>query len=166
MLEKHYYFKLISSPVGQLKLIATEKALCAVLFNAGRGSRTEFDGDMERSDNHPVLVQTEKQLSEYFSGKRKDFNLPLDATGTVFQMKAWKELCKIPYGKTISYGQQAKGVGDAKKARAVGMANGRNPLSIVVPCHRVIGASGSLTGFGGGLKVKEYLIDLEKKNAA
>lgn len=166
MMESTYYYKVVASPVGDLKLIASDKALVAVLFNRGRGSKVALVGSLEEKDSHPVLVLAEKQLAEYFSGKRLEFDLPLAPKGTVFQMKAWKQLQKIPYGKTISYGEQAKGLGDQKKARAVGMANGRNPLSIVVPCHRVIGASGSLTGFGGGLKTKEYLLNLEKKFAA
>ena len=157
------YYKTIPSPVGSLRLVASDKGLCAVLF---RGSRVVYASPLEQDDDHPMLKKAQKQLAEYFSGKRKKFDLPLDIKGTVFQMKAWRELQKIPYGKTISYGQQARGVGDANKARAVGMANGRNPLCIVVPCHRVIGASGELTGFGGGLKTKQYLLELETKHAA
>ena len=107
--------------------------------------------------------QTEKQLSEYFSGKRKDFDIPLAPKGTVFQLMAWRELSKIPYGETISYGEQARRVGDIKKARAVGMANGQNPISIIIPCHRVIGSSGVLTGYAGGLDVKEKLLLHEQK---
>ena len=160
-----YYYKIVSSPVGELKLVASDKGLAAVLFNGKRG-RAALEGALAKSDTHPILVRVEKQLAEYFSGKRKAFDVPLEANGTVFQQKAWRELQKIPYGKTISYGEQAKGLGDAKKARACGMANGRNPLSIIVPCHRVIGASGSLTGFGGGLKTKQYLLELEKRFAA
>jgi len=166
MIEARYYYKVIPSPVGDLKLVASEKALCAVLFNRGRDSKVALNGNYEERESHPVLKLAEKQLAEYFAGKRQSFDLPLEPKGTVFQMKAWKQLQKIPYGVTISYSEQAKGLGDQKKARAVGMANGRNPLSIVVPCHRVIGASGSLTGFGGGLKTKEYLLKLEQKHAA
>ncbi len=160
------YYKTIESPVGALRLVASDKGLFAVLFHGGRGSKIDIRCKLERSDNQPVIKQAEKQLAEYFSGKRKDFELPLDVQGSVFQQKAWKQLQKIPYGKTISYGEQAKWMGDAKKARAAGMANGRNPLSIVVPCHRVVGSNGSLTGFGGGLKTKQFLIELEKKFAA
>lgn len=156
------YYKTISSPVGSLRLIASERGLCAVLFHGGRNQPVIYDGGMEQNDEHPVLKKTETQLAEYFSGKRKTFDVKLDMRGTVFQVKAWRELQKIPYGKTISYGEQAKRLGDAKKSRAVGMANGRNPLGIVVPCHRVIGASGALTGFGGGLNTKQFLLDLEK----
>lgn len=158
-----YYYKTIASPVGRLILVASDKGLCAVLFAKGKLALPE--GAQEAVD-HPCLTRAETQLAEYFAGKRRHFDLPLCASGTVFQLKVWKELQKIPYGRTISYGTQARGMGDAKKARAVGIANGRNPLSIVVPCHRVVGSDGSLTGFGGGLKAKAYLLALEQKFAA
>jgi methylated-DNA-[protein]-cysteine S-methyltransferase len=166
MLQKICYYKTVPSPVGALRLIASDKGLCAVLFNGGRGQKMLPDAALELSEKHPILKRAEKQLQEYFAGKRQAFDVPLDPKGTVFQMKAWRELKKIPYGKTISYGEQAKRIGDAKKARAAGMANGRNPICIIVPCHRVIGVSGALTGFGGGLKVKQYLLSHEKKHAA
>ncbi|MDE3059818.1 MAG: methylated-DNA--[protein]-cysteine S-methyltransferase [Pseudomonadota bacterium] len=165
MIQQTLYYKTVSSPVGPLRLVASEKGLSAVLFHDGCGSRRAF-GAMEESDQHPLLRVVEKQLAEYFSGKRRAFDLPLDMQGTVFQIKAWRQLQKIPYGETISYGEQAKRLGDAKKARAAGMANGRNPLAIIVPCHRVIGASGDLTGFGGGLKTKQQLLELERRYAA
>lgn len=164
MLQHTLYYKTISSPVGALKLVASDKGLCAVLFQHGRDK--QLNGlAMEQDDRHPILEKAEAQLAEYFAGKRKQFDLPLDPQGSVFQLKAWRELTKIPYGQTISYGEQAKRVGDTKKARAVGMANGRNPLAIVIPCHRVIGKDGTLTGFGGGLKTKQYLLDLERRAA-
>jgi len=166
MFQRILYYKTIPSPVGSLRLMASDKGLCAVLFDSGRYNRVFFDGGLERSDDHPVLKQAEKQLKEYFAGKRQKFDVPLDMRGSVFQIRAWRELQKISYGGTISYGEQAKRMGDANKARAAGMANGRNPLCIVVPCHRVIGASGGLTGFGGGLKTKEFLLQHEKKHAA
>jgi len=162
MLQKTLHYKTIQSPIGELRLIASHKGLCALLFDDGRRSRLHFDGAVVADDSHPALQKAEKQLGEYFGGKRKAFDLPLDMRGTIFQIKAWKELQKIPYGTTISYGEQAKRVGDAKKARAVGMANGRNPLAIIVPCHRVIGSDGKLVGFGGGLSVKERLLALEQ----
>lgn len=162
MLSRVLYYKTIASPIGPLRLMASDKGLCAVLFHGGRNNKLAFDGGLERSDEHPLLCKAEKQLQEYFAGKRKDFDVPLDVRGTIFQQKAWRELRKIPYGKTISYGEQAKRVGDANKARAVGMANGRNPLAIIVPCHRVIGSTGSLTGFGGGLDTKKFLLYLEE----
>ena len=166
MKQEVFCYKTIDSPIGALRLVASEKGLCALMFHGGRGQKLMPGGVLEHDDDHPLLCKAEKQLKEYFAGKRKQFDVKLDVKGTVFQMKAWKELQKIPYGKTISYGQQAQRMGDAKKARAAGMANGRNPLSIIVPCHRVIGASGELTGFGGGLKIKKYLLDFEQKHAA
>jgi methylated-DNA-[protein]-cysteine S-methyltransferase len=118
-----------------------------------------------RSGRHAVLDTTMAQLDEYFAGRRREFDLPLDPVGTEFQRSAWNVLRTIPYGATMSYGEQAAALGDAKKARAVGSANGRNPLSIVVPCHRVIGTSGKLTGFAGGIEAKRYLLELERRNA-
>ena len=160
------FVKTIDSPVGKLHLCASERGLCMVEFASGKKTYANVLTIAEASDDHPVLVKAEKQLAEYFAGERTSFDIALDMQGTVFQIKAWRELQKIPYGKTISYGEQAKGMGDAKKARAVGMANGRNPISIIVPCHRVIGASGALTGFGGGLGVKQKLLELEQKAAS
>lgn len=165
MLEKNYYYKTIDSPVGALWLVASDKGLCAVLFKGGRGADLLFKGRFEQNDLHPILKTAGQQLAEYFKGIRKAFDVPLDMQGSVFQQKSWRVLQKIPYAKTISYGEQAKRLGDSNKARAVGMANGRNPLSIVVPCHRVVGATGALTGFGGGLKAKQFLLDHEKKHA-
>lgn len=159
------YYKDIDSPIGPLRLVASERGLCGVLFNGGDDPRVSLPGEMVEKSNHVLLMQAEKQLGEYFAGKRKDFDLKLDMRGTVFQIKSWRELQKIPYGGTISYGEQAKRLGDTKKARAVGAANGRNPLAVVVPCHRVIGASGAMTGFGGGIAIKEFLLGLEKQAA-
>ncbi|MCX7124214.1 MAG: methylated-DNA--[protein]-cysteine S-methyltransferase, partial [Gammaproteobacteria bacterium] len=117
---------------------------------------------LSKSKNEKTIIETKKQLSEYFQGKRKKFDLPLIFKGTDFQMKAWKQLLKIPYGKTISYAEQAEKTGDKNKARAVGMANGQNPISIIIPCHRVIGSNGHLTGFGGGIDKKAILLKLEQ----
>lgn len=162
---KPMFVKTIDSPVGKLLLAASDRGLCVVEFSSGKQTCAKFLAGAEESPEHPVLCKAEKQLAEYFAGKRTSFDVPLDMQGTVFQIKAWRELQKIPYGQTISYGQQAKGMGDANKARAVGMANGRNPISIIVPCHRVIGANGTLTGFGGGLNIKQTLLELERKTA-
>ncbi len=153
------YYKILETPVGKLQIIASGNGLRYVLSKNHFYKKSE--GLVEKSD-HPVLLKTEKQISEYFAGKRKEFDIKLDMRGTVFQIKAWRELQKIPYGKTISYGEQAARIGDAKKARAVGAANGRNPLLIIVPCHRVIGSSGALTGFASGLDMKQKLLELEK----
>ena len=116
----------------------------------------------QESPNLPVFVVAKAQLTEYFAGTRTAFDLPLAASGTPFQKTVWAELVRIPYGKTFSYGELAARIGNPKASRAVGLANGKNPLSIVVPCHRVIGASGKLTGYGGGLERKEALLALER----
>lgn len=159
MLANILYYKIYNSPVGKLQLIASDKGLFAVL--PPNHFRTASD-ELIENNTSPILLKTEKQLAEYFEGKRKKFDIKLEIRGTVFQINAWRELQNIPYGETISYGQQATRIGDAKKARAAGIANSRNPLMIIVPCHRVIGASGALTGFGGGLDMKQKLLDLEK----
>ena len=116
-----------------------------------------------KKGSNSVIESTIRQLDEYFAGTRHEFDVPLDAVGTEFQHSVWQVLRSIPYGETMSYGEQATVLGDPKKARAVGTANGRNPISIVVPCHRVIGANGSLTGFGGGLQRKAWLLDFKRQ---
>lgn len=115
-------------------------------------------------DDHPVLARAVRQLGEYFASGRRVFDVPLDPVGTPFQLRAWAQLRKIPYGTTLTYGEQAAAMGRPRAARAVGAANGRNPISIFVPCHRVIGADGSLTGFGGGLETKRFLLALEAQH--
>ena len=151
--------KTINTPLGEIRLTATDRGLTALDFlnSAKRLSAEQTEPD----ETHPILLRAEKQLAEYFAGKRKSFDLRLAPKGTIFQLKAWQELQKIPYGQTISYAEQATRVGDVKKARAVGMANGRNPLPISIPCHRVIGKDGTLTGFSAGLSIKEFLLNLE-----
>ncbi|MEY2582844.1 MAG: methylated-DNA-[protein]-cysteine S-methyltransferase [Ilumatobacteraceae bacterium] len=152
----------MSSPVGDLRLIAGEHGLRAILWGAEDAARIASIDEIELVEaSTPVLDQAVSQLEEYFAGTRREFDLPLDAAGTPFQKSAWMVLRTIPYGETISYGQQAKQLGDPNKARAVGAANGKNPLSIVVPCHRVIGSSGHLTGFAAGLDIKSWLLDHE-----
>jgi methylated-DNA-[protein]-cysteine S-methyltransferase len=160
-----YFFKEIKLPVGKLKLVASDKGLAAILWENDDPTRIQLDAGPE-NEKHPVLLETGRQLAEYFDGKRSHFSLQLDPVGTEFQNKVWQALLTIPFGETRSYGQIAKQIGNAKAMRAVGAANGRNPISIVVPCHRVIGASGKLTGFAGGLEVKEYLLALENKKHA
>jgi methylated-DNA-[protein]-cysteine S-methyltransferase len=155
-----YVFKLIPSPVGTLRLVASDKGLAGVWFERSRPERVRPRGDVENT-RHPVLVETERQLREYFAGRRQAFDLKLDFVGTPFQRTVWKALLTIPFGQTRSYGQIAKQVGRPSASRAVGAANGRNPVSIVAPCHRVVGSTGALTGFGGGLDVKERLLRLE-----
>ena len=115
-----------------------------------------------QSKNEQTIIQTKKQLTEYFQNKRKTFDLPLVLNGTEFQIQAWNQLLKIPYATTMCYAEQAEKIGNRNKARAVGMANGLNPISIIIPCHRVIGSNGKLVGFGGGIEKKAYLLNLEK----
>ena len=148
-----YFAKTIASPVGALKLVASERGLSAVLWENDNPKRVRL-GELVGSPDHPVLLQAERELAEYFAGDRTSFSLPLDAGGSDFQKKVWSALSTIPYGATRSYGELAREIGAPKASRAVGAANGRNPLSIVVPCHRAIGSNGSLTGFAGGLETK------------
>lgn len=154
------FYKFIDSPVGQLKLVASDKGLVAILWHNDKPGRVPLTGLVE-DPGHPVLTRTEQQLREYFAGTRKAFDLPLDMRGTPFQKNVWEALLAIPFGQTRSYGELAKQLGSPSASRAVGAANGRNPISIVVPCHRVIGASGKLTGFAGGLETKAHLLSLE-----
>jgi methylated-DNA-[protein]-cysteine S-methyltransferase len=170
----------MGTPIGPLELVAGPDGLRAVLWPGEDGTRvaralgsgtgpdssaTVGDPDdpcagVARAEAH--LDAAEAQLAEYFSGARRDFDLDLDPTGTDFQLRAWGALRSIPYGQTITYGEQAAHLGEPGAARAVGAANGRNPLSIVVPCHRVVAASGALTGFAGGLDTKAWLLDHER----
>jgi methylated-DNA-[protein]-cysteine S-methyltransferase len=157
---KDYVYKIIDSPVGKLRLVATDDGLAGILFEREPPRPHSFDMVGEAPD-HPVLLETERQLEEYFVGTRKTFDLKLDFAGTDFQRKVWTALLTIPFGETRSYAQIAKQIGHPSAVRAVGAANGRNPISIIAPCHRVIGSSGKLTGFGGGLPAKARLLALE-----
>jgi methylated-DNA-[protein]-cysteine S-methyltransferase len=162
---RRYVHKFMNSPVGRLTLVATDAGLAAVLWEHERPGRVRLPLDAEDPD-HPVLLAAERQLGEYFAGQRSSFSVPLDVAGTPFQRKVWQALRGIPFGETRTYGQIAREIGRPSAVRAVGAANGRNPLSIVAPCHRVIGSTGGLTGFAGGLKVKAYLLDLESARPA
>jgi len=153
-------YKHMSSPVGRLTLVATDHGLAAILWEHDRPGRVRLDVGAEVND-HPVLVETERQLEEYFAGRRTQFALKLDATGTAFQRQVWNALLTIPFGETRSYGQIARQIGNPSAVRAVGAANGRNPLSIVIPCHRIVGSTGALTGFAGGVDVKAHLLAFE-----
>ncbi len=153
-------YKHMETAVGRLKLVADESNLIAVLWPSDTSVRVKLDG-MREDVRHPVLVEAERQLTEYFAGKRTTFDLPIHLRGTVFQKRVWQQLLRIPYGQTRSYGRLALAIGNGSASRAVGLANSRNPLSIVVPCHRVIGASGKLTGFAGGIETKARLLALE-----
>jgi methylated-DNA-[protein]-cysteine S-methyltransferase len=155
-------YKTIDSPVGRLKLVASDKGLVAVLWENDKPNRVRL-GAMVADQRHPILLDTERQLKQYFAGERKTFSVALDMRGTSFQKNVWEALLAIPFGETRSYGQLAKQLGNARAMRAVGAANGRNPVSIIVPCHRVIGSSGKLIGFAGGLETKARLLSLEEQ---
>lgn len=150
----------LPSPVGTLTLVAGETGLAAILWENDDPSRVRTAALKEDPD-HPVLSETAKQLASYFAGELKTFDLPLAASGTPFQSRVWDALLTIPYGETRSYGAIARQIGHPTAYRAVGAANGKNPLSIVVPCHRAIGANGTLTGFAGGIAIKRRLLALE-----
>lgn len=148
------------SPVGKLSLVATDRALVALVWRKEGHPRVLFEHAVEKP-RHPVLRETTRQLKEYFAGKRRRFELELEFRGTEFQRCVWAALLTIPYGETRTYGQIAGQIGNPTAVRAVGAANGRNPIAIIAPCHRVIGMSGNLTGFGGGLDAKAHLLSLE-----
>jgi methylated-DNA-[protein]-cysteine S-methyltransferase len=152
----------LPTPVGTLTLVASDAGLRAVLWPGDPpDGRVPWPSDTTEDPSHPVLAAASRQLTEYFAGERRVFDVPIDLHGTPFQVKVWRSLATIPYGETTTYGAQARRLGDPRKARAVGAANGKNPVSIILPCHRVIGADGTLTGFGGGLVTKQALLDLE-----
>jgi methylated-DNA-[protein]-cysteine S-methyltransferase len=157
-----YYYREMRSPVGRLKLVANDRGLAAVLWENDDPKRVPL-GALEANDRHPVLLEAERQLHDYFEGKLEKFSLPLDFEGTGFQKKVWNALVAIPFGETRTYAQIAAEIGHPDAVRAVGAANGRNPISIIAPCHRVIGSNGKLTGFAGGLKAKAFLLGLESK---
>ena len=158
-----YFYKTMKSPVGELKLIASDNGLAAILWEDDNPGRVRLSPVAE-DKNHPVLVETKRQLKDYFAGKLTSFSLKLDFKGTEFQKKVWAALLTIPFGETRSYGQIAQQIKNPKAVRAVGAANGKNPISIIAPCHRVIGSTGKLTGFAGGLEIKAQLLALEGKN--
>lgn len=152
-----YAFKTMPSPVGTLTLVAGTNGLAAILWEDDRPGRVAL-GAMTEQPGHPVLIETEAQLRAYFAGERTTFDLPLDMAGSDFQKRVWAQLLSIPFGQTRTYGEIARAIGSPNAVRAVGAANGRNPVSIVAPCHRVIGSNGTLTGFAGGLEAKRYLL--------
>ena len=159
---------LVASPVGDLTLIASPRGLRAVLWPNEFVSLREHDAEhiplaaAGHQRSAAVLEQARRELAEYFAGDRRQFDVPLDPVGTDFQLSAWLELRRIPFGSTISYGEQARRLGDVRKSRAVGAANGRNPISIIVPCHRVVGSNGKLVGFAAGLDAKAWLLSHEQ----
>jgi methylated-DNA-[protein]-cysteine S-methyltransferase len=151
------------SPVGPLTIVAGDGGVRAILWPGDDPARVRLSAVAD-DPRHPVVAATLEQLGEYFAGRRTDFDVALDPIGTEFQRSAWSALRTIPYGTTVTYGEQARRMGDRRKARAVGAANGRNPISIIVPCHRVIGADGSLTGFAGGTDTKAWLLAHEQRH--
>ena len=161
------YTKYMDSPIGKLILEADDNGITRVEFAVdslplqGKVAFAKQMTDEVESPNFPLLEEAERQLREYFDGVRRDFDLPLSRHGTPFQMAVWDALCEIPYGETRTYGDIARQISKPGAARAVGLANNRNPICIVVPCHRVIGADGSLVGYAGGLDKKEALLKLE-----
>lgn len=156
-----YACKTVASPVGALRLIASEAGLAAILWENDDPKRVRLS-PLQEDPLHPILLEAQRQLAAYFAGTRKAFTLPLDFQGTPFQKSVWEALLTIPFGETCSYGAIARQIGRPGASRAVGAANGRNPISIVAPCHRVIGSGGALTGFAGGLGIKAHLLGLER----
>ena len=147
----------VASPVGKLRLVASEKGLVAI--DVRKNAKQEVTA--KNPSAQAILIRTKKQLEQYFAGKRTTFDVALDLVGTEFQVQAWRALCRIPFGKTISYGQQAANIKKPKAFRAVGSANGKNPIPIIVPCHRVVASDGSLGGYSLGLRMKKQLLALE-----
>ena len=145
----------MNAPIGAVTLCQDEGGLCALRFGGNGG----------RMDETPLLLQAQRELEEYFAGRRSSFSVPLSMHGTPFQLRVWRALTEIPYGETLSYGALARRIGNPKACRAVGMANHVNPLPVFVPCHRVVGANGGLTGYAGGLDIKRFLLELEREHA-
>ena len=154
------YYSHLESPLGVLLLASGDTGLCKINFPKN-GKPASADPGWHKDPS--ALAEPIRQLRAYFAGELESFDLSLAPEGTVFQQKVWDELCKIPYGETISYGELAKRIGNPNASRAVGLANGSNPIPIIIPCHRVIGSNGKLTGYGGGLPIKEKLLALEKR---
>jgi methylated-DNA-[protein]-cysteine S-methyltransferase len=152
------YHTIVSSPLGGILLVGDERGLTAINFQNGKGAKPPPPDSME---SPAFFKEAARQIGAYFQGKRKEFTLSISPQGTAFQLRVWKELCRIPYGQTISYRELARRVGRPTAWRAVGAANRHNPLPIVIPCHRVIGSNGRLAGYYGGTHLKEYLLKLE-----
>ena len=154
------YYDTYESPQGRMLLVATEKGVAGIYFNRQKYF-PEATKDWKRDGRHAVLTQAKRELQEYFAGKRKRFNVALAPDGTPFQRAVWKTIARVGFGETITYGELAQRAGHPGSARAAGAATGRNPIGIIVPCHRIMGANGSLTGYAGGLKKKRALLTLE-----
>jgi methylated-DNA-[protein]-cysteine S-methyltransferase len=167
--DRHLSSISMTSPIGRLEIVAHDTAVVAIRWDTDSDDAEPDARNPARlggvhevaAGDHPVLDRAVVELTEYFDGTRTEFGLPIDPDGTPFQRAAWAVLTQIPFGETVSYGEQARMLGDVNKSRAVGAANGRNPIPIVVPCHRVVGRDGRLTGFAGGLSTKAWLLDHE-----
>jgi methylated-DNA-[protein]-cysteine S-methyltransferase len=159
-----YSHRYVPSPVGRLKLVASDRGLVAILWENDDPRRVRLGPSIEHGE-HPILIESARQLAAYFAGARRVFTVPLDFQGTDFQKRIWAALLTIPFGETRSYGEIARQIGRPSASRAVGAANGRNPISIIAPCHRVLGSDGALTGFAGGLAAKDYLLGHERGHA-
>lgn len=151
----------VSAPFGDLTVVASDAGVRYVTFDNDAHPKSYVGMTVTNNASHPVVARTVRQLNEYLAGKRREFDVPLDLVGTEFQVQAWRALADVPFGSTTSYARQAASIGRPTATRAIGAANGRNPVVIVLPCHRIVGADGSLTGFGGGLPVKKWLLDHE-----
>jgi len=160
---KRTFYHVVPSPIGDLTLVSNGEALTGLYLSDDHGG-PEPGANWQHAE--PEFETIASQVAEYFAGERHNFDVPLAPSGTKFQKKVWQELCRIPFGETISYGELARRIGQPTASRAVGLANGRNPIAIIIPCHRVIGADGSLTGYGGGLWRKKKLLDLEARTEA
>ena len=154
------FYDVMETPIGPLRLIVDESGLRRICFRTERHPQPD---DLRGEHAPKKLAHVRGQLEEYFAGERREFDLALNPVGTEFQRRVWRALCDIPFGETRSYLQQARAIGQPSAIRAVGAANGRNPIPIVIPCHRVIGSDGSLVGFGGGLEIKSALLALETR---
>lgn len=163
MTNDQHYMTTFDSQVGELTLVSTDTGLRAVLWPTEREGRVPLAEKITSMPDHRVLSATRSQLEEYFRGERTEFDLPLDLRGTEFQKSAWLALASIPFGETVTYAEQAARIGRPAAVRAIGAANGRNPVSIILPCHRVVGANGDLTGFAGGIETKRDLLAFEKE---
>jgi methylated-DNA-[protein]-cysteine S-methyltransferase len=151
----------ITAPFGEVSVVASDAGVRFVTFENDAHPKSFVGMTVIDDVSHPVVAETVSQLTEYFNGTLTEFDLPLDLVGTEFQVQAWRALASVPFGTTASYAQQAASIGRPAATRAIGAANGRNPVAIVLPCHRIVGADGSLTGFGGGLPVKKWLLEHE-----
>lgn len=154
----------LASKIGTLYLVASEKGLAGIYWNKQSARMVKILDRSRKADK--ILDDTRIQLAEYFSGKRKDFDIPLDLDGTTFQKKVWSQLQKIPFGRTVAYRDVAQKIQNPRAVRAVGSANGKNPVCIIVPCHRVIAADGSIGGYAGGIRIKKQLLELEQNSLA